>query len=687
METAGESATPQLQGHPTRADHWSRGLLVLLALLLVHSAWRVGPTFDEHFYIASGFSYLQEGDFSLNREHPPLLKVLMALPLWLGYHTGLLDLVWPEHGSALLSYPTAFFYGINGEGQQLHLFLARLPMVGLCLWMVAACARRARRQFGGAASVAVVLLLGFNPTVLGHGHIAALDMGVTALMFLATLAVVELFERERDGRPLARAALWAAVAFGLANLAKSTALLLGPITLLLGVVCALRAKRLRPLGLLLLVWFGGLGVFALGYGFEAKSVNEAWGTRQYVASARPVKGAGTGKDANERITELRAELARVLPSDDDAPAAGLYRELGRFANDGQELRKRAAGLLVYDPGTRFAAERMASLERLTGRSFETLEGWRAWYEEQRTEDWDVTIFTQPALQALTAPFGTTRPIPLFSALKGLDYQLKHAHEGHTSVYNGEPLFSPQDFKDGNPYPQYYLHMMALKNPLPWLLLTCAGLVVLWRQRWSAAQLVGFVAFPAVLFYVFSTSNMLMGVRYVLPVFPFLAFIGAACAVHWPRATLTLAAASALLTTWHHPHELMYYNAIAGGNDLREGGPAVSPVSDDWGQGVRAFSEWVAEHRAELDAAGGLHYVPLSPAGPMAFDLWGVSADKGPGEGIWAVHALNYWRDSTDPDTKERLYAWLDDYEPFLVIDESIYVFDTRPGKGGTNPFE
>ena len=97
----------------------------------MHSAWRVGPTFDEHFYISSGFSYLQEGDFSLNREHPPLLKALMALPLWIGWKLGLLELTWPTHGSNLLSYPTSFFFILNGAHQQLNLFLARLPMIAL----------------------------------------------------------------------------------------------------------------------------------------------------------------------------------------------------------------------------------------------------------------------------------------------------------------------------------------------------------------------------------------------------------------------------------------------------------------------------------------------------------------------------------------------------------------------------
>jgi dolichyl-phosphate-mannose--protein O-mannosyl transferase len=43
-----------------------------------------GPTFDEAVHLATGRSYWATGDFRLNVEHPPLPKLLWALP-------GLLD--------------------------------------------------------------------------------------------------------------------------------------------------------------------------------------------------------------------------------------------------------------------------------------------------------------------------------------------------------------------------------------------------------------------------------------------------------------------------------------------------------------------------------------------------------------------------------------------------------------------
>ena len=66
---------------------------------LVHLALRVGPTYDEHFYVAAGHAYLRDGDFALNREHPPLVKYLVGAPLFL------LDLDWPERWRDLIAYP------------------------------------------------------------------------------------------------------------------------------------------------------------------------------------------------------------------------------------------------------------------------------------------------------------------------------------------------------------------------------------------------------------------------------------------------------------------------------------------------------------------------------------------------------------------------------------------------------
>jgi hypothetical protein len=42
-------------------------------------------TIDEAAHLGAGYSYLVTGDFRLDSEHPPLIKKLQALPLFLHY--------------------------------------------------------------------------------------------------------------------------------------------------------------------------------------------------------------------------------------------------------------------------------------------------------------------------------------------------------------------------------------------------------------------------------------------------------------------------------------------------------------------------------------------------------------------------------------------------------------------------
>src|ERR1700730_8289876 len=58
------------------------GLLLLLAFALGHSLWATsldGFTIDEPYHIAAGASYLRWGDYRLNPEHPPLVKLIAGL--------------------------------------------------------------------------------------------------------------------------------------------------------------------------------------------------------------------------------------------------------------------------------------------------------------------------------------------------------------------------------------------------------------------------------------------------------------------------------------------------------------------------------------------------------------------------------------------------------------------------------
>jgi hypothetical protein len=54
--------------------------LVLVAVVRSDRGTRLDSfTFDEAFHLASGVSYVRTGDFRLNPEHPPLVKLWVSL--------------------------------------------------------------------------------------------------------------------------------------------------------------------------------------------------------------------------------------------------------------------------------------------------------------------------------------------------------------------------------------------------------------------------------------------------------------------------------------------------------------------------------------------------------------------------------------------------------------------------------
>ena len=57
------------------------GLLGVFMLQLWLHTTSTSATYDEPFHLLAGYQYLQCGDYGINPEHPPLPKLLAALPI------------------------------------------------------------------------------------------------------------------------------------------------------------------------------------------------------------------------------------------------------------------------------------------------------------------------------------------------------------------------------------------------------------------------------------------------------------------------------------------------------------------------------------------------------------------------------------------------------------------------------
>src|SRR5437762_13191475 len=88
------------------------GLLLLMAILAGGAAWRESVTVDEIAHVGAGVSYLQKLDYRMNEEHPPLAKVLAAIPLVMrGVHADYNHISWTFSAGFFRQYLGEWVFG------------------------------------------------------------------------------------------------------------------------------------------------------------------------------------------------------------------------------------------------------------------------------------------------------------------------------------------------------------------------------------------------------------------------------------------------------------------------------------------------------------------------------------------------------------------------------------------------
>jgi Dolichyl-phosphate-mannose-protein mannosyltransferase len=162
--------------------------LQFLALGLVQ-AWRDSPTYDEKYHLAGGVTALTDHQLRITPEHPPLPKVLAALPALVAHPVIPHGESW-QRGNGF-TYPTEFLQAQADAGKLKRVtFLSRLVPLAIAVgtgWVLYALAAR---LFGRGAGLLAGGLWLTTPFVLGLGHIDGNDVGFTLSVILAVLALV-----------------------------------------------------------------------------------------------------------------------------------------------------------------------------------------------------------------------------------------------------------------------------------------------------------------------------------------------------------------------------------------------------------------------------------------------------------------------------------------------------------------
>jgi hypothetical protein len=297
---------------------------------------------------------------------------------------------------------------------------------------------------------------------------------------------------------------------------------------------------------------------------------------------------------------------------------------------------------------------------------------------------------------------------------------------------GYPVYLDGQLRDRS---WWYYYLLALLYKVPegtWLLvLLSVGTLLLGRRPrrdWSDEFAVWVV--PTVVVLVMSVfTNINLGLRYVLPAFPFV-YVGCGRLAIWSRGLAGRARAigtglmaaclvqSVISTVLIHPHYLAYFNRLSGGPE--RGSEHLIDSNLDWGQDLVNLKRWL-DRNAPGERVGLAYFgqIPpvifeargqpfdwyLPPALPGGWDLNKTvpprylleGFDTPPGPGLYAVSASLVrglpWRVYDAPlpgrnpqtgwvpyEAQKYAFSYFQELEPVDKIGYSIFLYRVTPSQ-------
>jgi len=205
------------------------GLILVVALaIMVGVAVQESAIMDELAHIPAGYSYVKFFDYRLNPEHPPLVKIISALPLtFMDLKFPLDQPAWRDDVNGQWAVGSQFLYEEGNDAEKI-IHWARIGPMLLTLLLVFFVYYWSRELIGASWALLPTLMTAFSPTVLSHGHYVTTDIGA-ALGIIVSLYYFTKFL----GQPTRGNLVKAGLAFGLAQLLKFSAVILIPFFIVL----------------------------------------------------------------------------------------------------------------------------------------------------------------------------------------------------------------------------------------------------------------------------------------------------------------------------------------------------------------------------------------------------------------------------------------------------------------------
>lgn len=590
------------------------GLILIFAFIVAFTSMLGDSmTMDEVAHLPAGYSYVVKQDMRLNPEHPPLLKDLSGLSVWLGSKISGLPITFPENIKAWTSeinsqwdFGFSFMYEVGNDAQAMLLW-GRLPFLLLFLLLGIYVFRWTRELYGDKAALIATLLFSFSPTVLAHSRLVTTDLGAAAAFFIA-LYYFTHWLKNPDWKNTIKAGL----VFGLALLVKFSTFLIVPLFVFLTLLYVLLKKESRSFFKRAFVCFGKLLTLGLlGVVFVVTPVYQyhVW---HYSAEMQQ-------RDMEHILNKHPMPwLADMVKWTADKP---VVRAFGEYMFGLSMVYQRATG----GNTTYFLGEVSNS-------------GWRNYFPVV------YLIKETLALHLLTL-------IAVFYLLTKI---LRRCLPGTNKDQSG------------------WRHWLLDKFPQLSML---AFLALYWYTS------------------IFS-SNLNIGVRHILPTFPFVFLLIGGQISLWlkrkgvcPCAWIKNAVVTVLLL-WGigsvllvYPSFLAYFNELAGGPE--NGHKYVVDSNLDWGQDLKRLKSWADANGVDkiyIDYFGGT--APDYYFGERALEWHGNWPREQMTQADYLALSLTFRQNdlgqpASDFHTPIGFYQWLADKEPVAKIGHSIWVYKLR----------
>lgn len=541
--------------------------IAIFVITAALSVWNKSATLDEPYHLTAGVSQLQTGDARFNSDHPPLARLLAAIPsLFIKVESVANNAPDAWKTVDLLQAAYSFYYNIEDRLLRTSR-LMMLPFAVLLGWLLYAWGVH---LFGHKRAWLPLALCAFCPPLLANAPLVTTDMAATTLIF----ASFYTWWRYIQEPSLTRLG-WTCLSVAAASTAKFTAALLVPLFLLLSVI-ALTSNRVLPFDFIRRLQIVGGGLMMIGI-----------------------------------VTVLGIDL--------------IYLFDGVFLTPPEYLQRAQYLILPF----KTSAEQFSHF-------------WPSWL-----------------------------PVPLpFWYVIGFSSVLISVKEHIFWTY-----FLGQTGYGG--WPNYFLVMLFVKLPIPTLILIGLGLSRVFSGLPKNCWNVLFLTLPPLmLIWVASRGNMQIGVRHILPAFPFLLLLtGYSLPSRLNRwgaiFVISMAALSAAGSLRVYPYYLMYFNFLGGGP---EQGWKISINGDDYSQGDSDLLRWLQERKVKKLAFGEWGF-----GGRLLLNRAGIQTDNLPCEDtgeLVATHAARILMMAFTLD-QARCYTWMRLREPDEKIGYSIFIYNSK----------